>query len=680
MDDPRVAIRHHALRLGGTLVIRIPFSTSGRFVLAAIEYKPQHPEISLRCAALAILSVQPCHSKAFHALLSRMILIAGEYIISTKDKSGGGDVLATPRAQAALDAAKDMTAVALMLLCAATDSAGPDSLDTRLSHKLCSLLAMNPSSPAATDICARAMQSNFPSLETDPRLSALAALAMELSLRVDSAPMSARRRASITRALSDPPPASPPSSPPIPHQQCVPAISSTISLHPTIDQPVPKVACRPAISIMIPSSPAVGAARHLHDGGRDTNTPVTIEYPSEEGEGSYLPSWTPQADGEGYSSLASPWAIRQETPTGEMDRTKLRSIKRGGRKPGSRLRARTADESTTHSEEWEKGSSMGIPSTAGGRLTGGVALNDVNDVAGVHEANIELGPNTPTASGLSVGDGRKVPMTDNRLRSHLPPKTFSNGMRRRSRTEGDPDSVFGTPHRVLNPMDSTQLSCDENDEDADLTHTMTASDSVAGAKVELGGGRCKPSSTDMSDSIPMKAVKVHSVKSQQNTFHIKGNSVFGGANMGTDCTADLPPSSNSAPRHPRRPPPITSLTQSDHSNSNHQVDLVSSDADPSAPSPLAAASQDSFDYLATEDLQPCERPKKDISQVVSGLFQHDWPEIFYTLNTVRQLAVHHQNELIKSGQLHQIVLGVNKQVCSVPICLKHILVMSRIIG
>jgi hypothetical protein len=79
-----------------------------------------------------------------------------------------------------------------------------------------------------------------------------------------------------------------------------------------------------------------------------------------------------------------------------------------------------------------------------------------------------------------------------------------------------------------------------------------------------------------------------------------------------------------------------------------------------APPPVSGA--DSFEYLSVDEIKPCERPQRELSRIVSDLIQHDWPEIFSTLNVVRQLAIHHKQALIQSGQLHSIVLGVNKQV------------------
>lgn len=638
MDDPRVAIRHHALRLGGAIVIRIPFSTTGRFVFAAIEYKPQHPEISLKCAALALLSVQPKQSKSFIPLISRMIIIAGDYL-DTKSEWPPVDIPVSPREQSAVEAAKDLTAIALMLICASSisneTSDNDETIENKLPLKLASILGISSECDMCCDICGRALLSNFPSLATDSKLSTLAALAMEISLRQDSAPMSARRSATIHRALSGVEPD--------------PPFENTLSTIPSATS-IQQFKNKPGISIQIPSSPAAGATKKRAD---NEDTPMATEYPM--GEGSYMPSWTPTAEeGRTYSSLASPWAIRQDTPT-EVDRTKLKSIKRGGRKPGSRLRARTADE-TSVSDEWGTSDlSTGIPSTAGGRLTGGVGSGDLDDNTNHGEANIELGPGTPLELGVYSNDGIREHKLDS-VKSKIPlaPKSFAHMPRRRARTDcGD---VTFTPDRSMKKLDSLAYSYDEADEDADSALGGSGSQ----GSVKFDHGSRKTLSVDSHDStVVVKAAKVHSARPAPSSFHIKGNSVFG-SNGGADSMEEVPPPSISTgrtgsiatqPRH--RQLQCTAQGQDESFTGSDDIIVENSTSIPV---------QDAFEYLATEDLEPCAKPTKDIASVATGLYNDDWPQIFQTLNTVRQLAVHHKSELSRSGQLHHIVLGVNKQV------------------
>ena len=71
---------------------------------------------------------------------------------------------------------------------------------------------------------------------------------------------------------------------------------------------------------------------------------------------------------------------------------------------------------------------------------------------------------------------------------------------------------------------------------------------------------------------------------------------------------------------------------------------------------------DTYEYIATEDIQPSSNPTLDLNKALDGLETRDWPEIFYTLNTFRQIVIHHPNVLVGSGALHHVVLQVMKRV------------------
>lgn len=73
-------------------------------------------------------------------------------------------------------------------------------------------------------------------------------------------------------------------------------------------------------------------------------------------------------------------------------------------------------------------------------------------------------------------------------------------------------------------------------------------------------------------------------------------------------------------------------------------------------------SSDSFEYLSSHEIKPCDRPQREINRLANDLIQQDWPEIFHTINVARQIAIHHRAELLQSNQLHSIILGVTKQV------------------
>ena len=78
--------------------------------------------------------------------------------------------------------------------------------------------------------------------------------------------------------------------------------------------------------------------------------------------------------------------------------------------------------------------------------------------------------------------------------------------------------------------------------------------------------------------------------------------------------------------------------------------------------PKSDSTKDTFTYLNGEDLRPSANPSRDIAQVVQALPMQDWPEIFYTLNTLRSLARFHHDHIIASASLHTLVGSTIKLV------------------
>jgi len=72
-----------------------------------------------------------------------------------------------------------------------------------------------------------------------------------------------------------------------------------------------------------------------------------------------------------------------------------------------------------------------------------------------------------------------------------------------------------------------------------------------------------------------------------------------------------------------------------------------------------------YEYIDTADIQPSQAPLRDLHQSIKGLEVQDWPDIFYTLNTIRSLALHHPTILTidsNAMMLHSIVGLVMKRV------------------
>eukprot|EP00753_Platysulcus_tardus_P003737 PLAT12485.3.p2 GENE.PLAT12485.3~~PLAT12485.3.p2 ORF type:complete len:680 (+),score=377.10 PLAT12485.3:79-2040(+) len=61
-------------------------------------------------------------------------------------------------------------------------------------------------------------------------------------------------------------------------------------------------------------------------------------------------------------------------------------------------------------------------------------------------------------------------------------------------------------------------------------------------------------------------------------------------------------------------------------------------------------------YLTREELLPCSRPEKELRSAMTALRSGDWERIFDACNTVRRLAMHHGDVLMRV--LHDCVAGV----------------------
>lgn len=402
MDDVKIAIRHHALKLGGALVVRIPFDIVGRFIFAAIEYKPSHPEISLKLAALSLLSITPSYSMSSNPLLSRIMLIAGDYIDSSTN------VFDSPRGSAASDVAKDTIALSLMTLCFSSlhvqrDGSLPSNtfknVEDMLPVKLSTILGIPPQSPLSVELCRRAKTSDFPSLRQDSYLSSLATIAMEASLVsqqstgniVHQSPDSNLGGGSSGAQERKKPPQMSIQIPDFTFPNVTP-IKTTINTLGSVDSQSEECASR-RLHFDADNGESV-----LQQGSNDEDMsicpPTSIE--------SYQPSWTPQNMDQSLQD-SSPWAHPSNLPsspiTAPFDRSKLKSIKKGGRKPGSRLRARTADEVLQQDDLSMTTELSKMPATAGndtvGRcLTGvdnGNSLQTDLVIGGVPLTTVELG-------------------------------------------------------------------------------------------------------------------------------------------------------------------------------------------------------------------------------------------------------------------------------------------------
>lgn len=287
-------------------MIRLDFAITGRYLFAAIENQSNYPSVSLKLVSLAMLHVSPSLVTASNPLVSRICIIAGDYLEENSFLYEAADIVH--------DSAIDLISVCMLLL-VFTRCRDYNVSDMRkaINDKLLSLI-LAPQLPLhIAEIVRRAVDSEFPSLFNDSTVSHFATSALEMSLSsfTDVFFSDVRPSGISSRDNTDMP--------------------NSITTHNEIDN-----------SEVDEMKYTTGTPRTPRKNSKCENSLRMI---------------SPIESLESQSALNSPWVDRQITPftpNGSVDHDKLKSIKRGGRKPGSR-RARTADEG-----EGEGGGSLSL--------------------------------------------------------------------------------------------------------------------------------------------------------------------------------------------------------------------------------------------------------------------------------------------------------------------------------
>lgn len=71
---------------------------------------------------------------------------------------------------------------------------------------------------------------------------------------------------------------------------------------------------------------------------------------------------------------------------------------------------------------------------------------------------------------------------------------------------------------------------------------------------------------------------------------------------------------------------------------------------------------DAFEYVPSDQLSPFDDPAEEVTNVLVGLENGQWPDIFHTLTAVRRLGLHHKSAIKETGALHGIIKGTLTQV------------------
>ena len=704
MDDAKVAIRHHSLKLGGALVVRLPFDVVGRFVFAVIEYKPAHPEIAMKLAALSLLRISPSYSMSSNPLLSRIMLIAGDYMDSCSK------AFESPRGNSAAEVAKDTIALALMTLCYSTqifqrdDSSRNDdgnNVENMLPIKLSTVLGIPPQSPLSAELCRRARASDFPSLRQDAYVAGLATIAMEASLENQK---SSSDSLSGKNEFSPEPYKSKRSkmSIKIPDFSVTPIKSVAKSVNGAVEHKSIDNSC--ARQLYLRPDNGVSVLHNDNDDGMTSCAP-TME--------SYQPSWTPKEMGtplEGSSPWALPYNIPSSPITTPLDRSKLKAIKKGGRKPGSRLRARTADEALLQDDVSVTNELAKMPATAG------------NDSIGRLKADKECDgiPVTPMQVGVYSKECRGAGFDD---KQHQIQNIKVTGRRASRSVVGNSLEKEYFSGINLKKMETLEFSSESDDEESKPIRNNKIHKGIAARKnvkdpfTSGSRGVCRsdeeeePSSMKEIGAEPevktFQALRKKSQASVNDNFSVQGSSLqrqnsssthssenipeanlIVGGQSGIDCSDTSESYSSSrigkktvgtglpASRSIGRGPKVSNVLSEDNGenaniNGNEHIMVVVDKHE-------QTYGQDAFDYLERDQLEPCVKPNREISMAVKELTTADWPDIFHLLNTTRKLMIHHSADVLNSGHLHAIALGLVKQV--IILCFAGLLLPSYILS
>lgn len=687
LEDQREMLRRNALRLAVALAARLPFQLTEGFITSAVEHRSIFADCALKLAGIALLNISsvggmqislgqspnssPAQLTSQQVRAARIAKAAVGYLAVDQElaaklssMAGSADIDQTPRTEATYDVAHDVIAAALLVLCPQEADLDTGIFPETLPQNFIAMLLLG-SGQALTrtvqnEISLRASGLSFPSLVKDSDVASqvhmlLAARmgnetnkAMSGGLRDRTDSMSSslgyndiKRESRGSRSTS-------------------PAIDSKHSSH-HLDHP----GGSSPTNITRVKSKLFDAAVELNKGcstvtEQQDDNDDTLDKPFV-----YVPSWSDDPD-QGVSLQAHDWTPNiPTTPGGSVDQSKLASLKRFGRKPGSR-RAHSAEVQSSNAllSELEPAPSTsdGVRGAHTDRIVGRKKLNDISDVS---EADMGFSPKSTTST--RIGN-----YLDDEERSHMMTTVKAQGKKPKRRAGAGIASLSApipaglSDQQAANELSMKDLSLNSTTapsagapmalhsrRNRDSTNTGVPADSGNNRSVLPGasgsvGSRYR-SAVEPSIAPPTSARSV--VKANTGTA-IKSADLFSVLDeQGTNPDAASPRISTDGTSIKRKP------KRSEVSGTLASSFMSSPDKEHSIPSALKP---DSLEYLESEDLAPLPNASNELPKLIANLETQEWPAIFYTLNSVRQIAVHHHILLSDSRTLHSLLQGILK--------------------
>ena len=337
----------------------------------------------------------------------------------------------------------------------------------------------------------------------------------------------------------------------------------------------------------------------------------------------YNPSWgdtAPAADTGDRDSWATSVADGRGSNSSEIDRSKLKTLKRAGKKPGSR-RAHSAETSTSINEEYHlamdrsPNTSDGVRTIAGAdkasKGNNSVKPSKLSNESDEEEENLKNIGKLFNSYKLSSGPSYKEESERvNRLRESLMDKVSMQT--EQPRKSGSPDTSKGRRTGKKTSPRGEGRKGENSFENLDSYYKLpSAAAGLTKPDEELSPSKAPPRRRQSSTVKPKSDVSEE--PSSGGSPRGAGKGGFGG-----------PPSPSRDPK--------------------------------------SSLKAESFDYVASADIAASAAPTKELSRAIQGLENSDWPDIFHALTSIRRMALHHKSIITGSGNLHTIVIGTMKQV------------------
>ena len=712
LEDAREMLRRNALRLAVALAARLPFQLTENFITSAVEHKSVYAECALKLAGIGLLNVSssgglqvsldkqgnstnPDKLTSQQIRAARIAKAAVGYLAIDQElearlsaSGASAEIEQTPRTEATYEVAHDVIAAALLVLCPHEADLDTGIFPETLPPSFISMLLLGSgqslTKTVQNEISLRASGLSFPSLVKDSDVASQVhmLLAARMGNETNKAMSGGLRnrtdsehehssggmkdggsgdRGGRSRSVS-------------PHSRPNSNSNSLMGNSANTGPPSP--------SMMRVKSKLFDAAAEL---GKGCATVTEQQDDGDEGSFKYVPTWAdpePDLQGKAITLQAHDW---QPNGPGSVDQSKLASLKRFGRKPGSR-RAHSAE---VQSSSGLQSDVLPAPSTSDG-IRGGGGLKNIGDAS---EEDMGFSPKAEASVGNYLDDEERAQMMTTTNRSSKKPK--------RRPTGGASPLVSSNTAAIQQAFENLSLK------EASLLSTTTKhglASKVLHSPRGIEGGDDRDRERERSQSNPERpALGGGTVGARYRTAidptiphavarGTRGPIVSASEKAGSGASAiradlfstmecsgpdrdrensDSPDYTSSgayygSPLSPRMQAPEGSPVKRaaqkarPRASSEFSPEKPSFNSSPERAYP-SALKPESLEYLDAADIKPSVNPTKDLVKAMSGLETQDWPEIFYTLNTVRQLAIHHNALLTQGGTLHSFVQGVLRQ-------------------